>query len=178
MNHIIRSWHRTAGLTACLFLFVISVTGFLLANKARFDWMRPPARQGADVLAMSEVISIEQAIEAAIGLNRRQIRGHKDVERVDYRPGKNIFKVISHDGYLEVQADGKTGQVLSASFRTDQLTEDIHDLSFFASWLHDYGLSFVAILLFTLSCSGIVIYMTPVVRKYRYRRSLKTRGEE
>lgn len=173
MYHKIRSLHRTAGLIASLFLLVISVTGFLLANKARFEWMRPPARQGLEVSTMAEVISIQQAIEAAIALNHPQIRSHNDVERVDYRPGKNIFKVISQEGYLEVQVDGKTGQVLSSSFRTDQLTEDIHDLSFFASWLHDYGLSMVAILLFILSCSGITIYMTPVIRKYRYRRSLK-----
>jgi uncharacterized iron-regulated membrane protein len=178
MYHKIRSWHRTAGVIACLFLIVISATGFLLANKSRFAWMRPPARQGGVVMTMAEVISIERAIEAAIGLNRQQIRHHQDIERVDYRPDKNIFKVISNDGYLEVQVDGKTGEVLSASFRTDQLTEDIHDLSFFTDWLHDYGLSVVAILLFTLASSGIVIYSVPFIRRGRYKRNLRKQGTE
>ncbi|MCW5933460.1 MAG: PepSY domain-containing protein [Fimbriimonadia bacterium] len=170
MYHKIRSWHRYAGLIASLFLVIIASTGFMLANKSRFDWMRPPAREGEAVQSLAEIISIEQAVQAAIDLNTPHIRSAKDLDRVDYRPSKNIFKVISKTGYLEVQVDGRTGTVLSQSFRMDQLTEDIHDFSFFSEVMHNYWLPVIALLLFVLSCSGVLIFFTPVARRWRYKR--------
>ena len=32
------------------------------------------------------------------------------IDRIDYRPGSNIFKVVTNEGYLEVQVDGAAGQ--------------------------------------------------------------------
>lgn len=165
-----RSLHKWIGVCAALFLAVIAGTGFLLANKARFGWMRPPAMKGGSIGDLSETVSLHTAAEAAIALGRPEIREWKDIERIDYRPKHNIFKVISQEGYLEVQVDGKSGDVLSQSFRTDQLTEHIHDFSFFADWAHAWVLPTVALLLLGLAISGIIIFSVPYIRRARFRR--------
>lgn len=171
-----RTLHRLIGLVASLFLVIIAVTGFLLANKARLAWMRPPAQPGAPYETLAEVINIEQAVNAAFALGDPRLQKPSDIDRVDYRPKQNIFKIVSKEGYLEVQVDGKTGQVVSKAFRTDQLVEDIHDLSFFADWLHAYWLPVVAILLLGLALSGVGIYFVPVVRRYRFRKAQADRN--
>jgi uncharacterized iron-regulated membrane protein len=173
MYHRLRGLHRWIGLISSLFLLVISVTGFLLATKSTFSWIRPPESKGAKVAALSEVISLEQAGEAAFTLGLAELAHMGHIDRIDYRPKSNIFKVLSKDGYHEVQVDGKSGKVLSHSFRRDQLSEDIHDLSYFSDSLHGYGLPFVAIGLFTLAASGIVIFFVPIARRALYRRKAR-----
>ena len=127
-----RTFHRWLGLGASIFLVLIAITGFFLANKDRFGWLRPPPAKAQEIQSAGEVISIQQAVEAAFALGHPELQRFDQIDRVDYRPGKNIFKVISNDDYREVQVDGKTGKVLSSSFRYDQLTEDFHDMSFFS----------------------------------------------
>jgi uncharacterized iron-regulated membrane protein len=95
---------------------------------------------------------------------------------VDYRPKSNIFKVISKEGYREVQVDGKTGKALSDHFRNDQFTEDIHDLSFFGDTPHDYFLPLVALALFALASSGIGLFLTPIVRRRKFEREKKAKA--
>ncbi len=172
MYHGSRVWHRWMGAGAALFLASIAVTGFLLANKGRLSWMRPPEAKGGAFEQLAEVVTLDQAAQAAFALGHPELQSHKDIDRIDYRPKHNIFKVISKDGYREVQVDGKTGEVLSSSFRTDQLTEDIHDLSFFGDFFHEWLLSLVAVVLLALSVSGTYMFVVPILR----RRAFKKRG--
>ncbi|HVL39158.1 MAG TPA: PepSY-associated TM helix domain-containing protein [Fimbriimonadaceae bacterium] len=169
MYHNLRWLHRWIGLVGSLFLLVISVTGFLLATKGTVDWIRPPEAEGGEVAGLSQVISLDEAARAAFALNLPKLTAREHIDRIDYRPRSNIFKVLSRENYHEVQVDGATGKVLSVSFRRDQLAEDIHDLSFFASAAHDYWLPVVALLLFGLSISGVVIFFVPIVRRWRFR---------
>lgn len=171
MYHRLRSLHRWVGLAASMFLIVIAATGFLLATKGTFGWIRPPEQEGARIEGFDEVISVDRVAKAAfaVGLEKLRERGH--IDRIDYRPKSNIFKVVSKEGYHEVQVCGKTGEVLSVAFRTDQLAEDIHDLSWFSDLLHAYWLPVVAVLLFTLGCTGVWIFFVPVVRRIKFRRS-------
>lgn len=152
------------------FFLIISVTGFLLAMKATVDWIRPPEVTGAQLISSKEIASLDDVLQAAFALNIPELRSTKDVDRVDYRPKSNIFKVISKEGYHEVQVDGKTAKVLSVSRRNDQWIEDMHDLSFFGDALRSYGLPAIAIGLFGLAGSGLAMFLTPVLRRRRYRR--------
>lgn len=170
MYHRLRGLHRWVGLISSIFLLVISATGFLLATKGTFGWIRPPESQGLQISALNEVISLEQAGEAAFALGLKELRHMKHIDRIDYRPKSNIFKVLSKDGYHEVQVDGSTGKVLSHSFRRDQLSEDIHDLSYFSDSLHGYGLPVVALGLFGLASTGIVIFFVPIARRWAFAR--------
>ncbi|MGV3617274.1 MAG: PepSY domain-containing protein [Fimbriimonas sp.] len=165
-----RQLHRWVGIVAALFLLMVATTGFLLANKSRWAWMRPPVVEAQKVESSAEIVSVERAADAAFALGHPDLKTMKDVDRVDYRPKSNVFKVISKNGYQEVQVDGKTGAVLSQSFRNDQLTEDLHDLSFFGDLPHDYFLPLVALALFALASSGIGLFFTPVVRRWQFNR--------
>lgn len=171
MYHRIRGLHRWAGLTAALFLLVISATGFLLATKGTFGWVRPPEKDGSEIASLSEVVSVEQAANAAFAVGFPELRERKDIDRIDYRPKSNVFKVVSKEGYREVQVDGKTGLVVQVAQRNDQLAEDIHDMSYFADWLHAYWLPVVAVLLFTLALTGIFVFSSPVIRRWRFRKT-------
>ena len=170
MFHFLRSTHRWVGIIAAVFLIVIAGTGFLLATKDTFGWVKPKTHSGADIVDLGEVITLDQAAQAAFALNIPEIRTHLDIERIDYRPEKNVFKVVSLKGYHEVQDDGKTGEVMNVAKRIDQIAEDIHDFRFFADAMHLYWLPFVALLLFALGCTGIVIYFVPVYRRWKFKR--------
>lgn len=165
-----RQVHRWVGITAALFLLVVSVTGFMLANKARVAWLRPPEVQAQEVADPAQIVSIDAATRAAFAVGHPDLRTMDDVDRVDYRPKSNIFKVVSKDGYREIQVDGATGKVLSHAPRYDQLTEDIHDLSFFGDWAHGLFLPLVALALLALASSGIALFVTPVYRRWVFRK--------
>jgi len=166
-----RTIHKLTGLIVAVFLILLGCTGFLLALKGQISWMRPPNRSGEKIQSPSEVITVDQAADAAFAIGITELQKWEDVERIDYRPNKNIFKILSNTGYHEVQVDGKTGAILSRSFRGDQLTEDLHDLSFFKEQLRVYALPIVAVGLVTLGVSGLVMYFVPIVRRKRFERS-------
>lgn len=171
-----RQLHRWVGIVAALFLLLVATTGFLLANKGRWGWMRPPEVQAEKFEAASEIISIDRALQSAFALGHPELKTIKDIDRVDYRPKSNIFKIVSKEGYREVQVDGKTGKALSDHFRNDQFTEDIHDLSFFGDTAHDYFLPLVALALFALASSGIGLFLTPIVRRRKFEREKKAKS--
>jgi uncharacterized iron-regulated membrane protein len=171
-----RQLHKWFGVALALFLTVIAVTGFFLATKKRFAWLQPPPAQAAELMVAAEIISIDRALTSAFDLDHKHLKSLEDVDRVDYRPKDNIFKILSNDGYLEVQVDGKTGKVLSSSFRNDQLMEDIHDLSFFSDLAHAWLLPVVAVGLATLGMTGVALFATPIYRRWQFKRSGGVKG--
>ncbi len=132
--------------------------------------MQPPPAEAQMFEDPSEIISIDQVIKSAFSLGLPELQSVKDLDRVDYRPKDNVFKVISNEGYREVQVDGKTGRVLTSSFRNDQLFEDIHDMSFFSDLAKNWLLPVVAAGLLTLGLSGLVIFATPHFRRWQFKR--------
>jgi uncharacterized iron-regulated membrane protein len=171
MFRFLRTSHRWIGIVASLFLIVISVTGFLLATKDTFGWVKPPTHEGQQVGGLSEVVSLDSAAKSAFALGIPELKSREDIERIDYRPEKNVFKIVTHRGYHEVQVCGRTGAVLNVAKRVDQIAEDIHDFSFFEERLKLYGLPLVAILLFALGVSGICIFFVPVIRRWKFNRT-------
>lgn len=170
MYHRFRSLHRWIGVCVALGLVVISITGFLLATKKTVDWIRPLERDGQKIESMAEVVSIEKAVDAAIAHGLPELKSVKDIDRVDYRPKDNVFKILSKEGYHEVQVDGKSGEVLNVAKRNDQFIEDLHDFSWFADAAHQWGLPVVALGLLFLASSGIGIFFVPVVRRWKHKR--------
>ncbi|MFN3729259.1 MAG: PepSY domain-containing protein [Fimbriimonadaceae bacterium] len=165
MYRATRVAHKWVGVVVAVFLAIIAVTGILLAMKASVDWIRPPESSGGDYESLSEVVSVHEAAEAAFALGDSRLASVKDIDRIDYRPRRNVYKILSREGYLEVQVDGATGEVLQTAYRTDQMTEDIHDLSFFSDLLHQYWLPVVGLALAGLSISGTVMFFVPVFRR-------------
>ncbi|MDX2066769.1 MAG: PepSY-associated TM helix domain-containing protein [Fimbriimonadaceae bacterium] len=169
MFRVLRSAHRWVGLTASVFLLILSVTGFLLAIKSRVAWMRPPMTDAQRVSSSAEIVSMERVMTSVLARGIPEIRSLADVDRIDYRPKDNVFKVLSKTGYQEVQVDGSTGEVLSVAVRNDQITEDIHDLSIVSKVAHEYALPLIAVALGALAISGISISLVPVLRRRKYR---------
>jgi uncharacterized iron-regulated membrane protein len=165
-----RLLHRWVGIVAALFLIVIAITGFLLANKGRVAWLRTPVAEAMPVTSPTDILPIATIGASAFALGHPELKSMDDVDRFDYRPKDNVFKVQSKDGYREVQVCGKTGRVLSSSFRTDQMVEDIHDMSFFGDLSHAILLPLSALALFGLAASGIGLFFTPVVRRIQFRK--------
>lgn len=132
--------------------------------------MRPPEHEGQKIESLQQTVGLDRAARAAFALGDSRLQTMKDIDRIDYRPKSNIFKVISKTGYLEVQIDGTSGKVLSSSFRNDQLAEDIHDLSYLGDWAHDWVLPLVGIALATLAVTGVTLYVNPILRRRAYKR--------
>lgn len=169
MYHRTRSLHRWIGFISSLFLAVISVTGFFLAMKGQFSFMRPPVQEATKLGKVEDILPLAQVLQIAFDQGHAELSDIKKVDRVDYRPKDNVFKVVSKDGYREIQVDGTDGKVVSNAFRNDQLMEDIHDMSFFADVAHGYLLPVVAVGLCFLSISGIIIFLTPIIRRWKFK---------
>lgn len=170
MYRTLRTLHKLAGLVGSLFLVAISVTGFVLALKGPIPSIRPATRSGADIATLADVVHPAQALEAAFGVGLGELRERDHLDRFEYHADKNVYKVLSKDAYHEVQVCGATGNVLAVGRRNDQMMEDIHDLSFLHPSLRETVLPAVAVLLFFLGTSGVVMYFVPVVRRMRHRR--------
>lgn len=164
-----RKVHKWIGVFACLFLMTMAATGFMLSIKKRAEWLQPEALAGGSVLGPEYVIGMDEVFEAVRG--EPGFENFEDIDRVDYRPDKNVFKVRSKDKLYEVQVDGATGEVLKKAPRNDQLMENIHDMSFFSEAMHDWWLPVVALALFTLGLTGLVMFSTPYTRRWKFRRS-------
>ncbi|MBX3096797.1 MAG: PepSY domain-containing protein [Fimbriimonadaceae bacterium] len=171
MYRTLRAIHRWVGLITSLFLMSLAITGFLLAKKGDIGWMRPAVVEATPAIDYTQVVGPGQAMASAFALGDARMKEPKDVDRVDYRPKDNIHKVLSKDGYLEVQVDGTTGKVLQTAPRNDQMTEDIHDLSIVSDFAHAWVLPAVAVILIFLSFSGIIMFFTPVYRRWKFKRS-------
>lgn len=171
MYHRFRSLHRWIGAGVAVALLLISVTGFLLSTKKTVDWIRPLEREGAAVEALSEVVPVHLAAEAAFSLGLPELATRKDIDRIDYRPKSNVYKVLSKKGYHEVQVDGKSGKVLQHARRNDHFIEALHDFSWFADWTNLYALPVAALGLCFLAASGIGIFFVPIVRRWKFRKS-------
>jgi len=167
----LRTIHKWIGVVAALFLVLISATGFLLAIKDRANAIRPSTQKGQKVTGLAQVVSLDVAANAAFAVGLPELKTLEDIDRFEYNTSKNVFKVLSTKAYHEVQVDGATGKVLSVGTRNDQMFEDIHDLSFFNDFLHDWWLPVVAVGLFCLAFSGLWIFFVPVVRRWKYNRT-------
>jgi uncharacterized iron-regulated membrane protein len=170
MYHFIRKFHRWIGVIIGLVIILIASTGILLALKREFAWIQPPTLAGEKTEDFKDVISIEEAITIALSQGLDDLSEISHIDRVDYRPNKNVFKVVSGAGLHEVQVNGSTGEVLSIGLRRDNLFEAIHDLSFFSEFLRKFFLPIVGLSLLLIACSGFVIFFVPIVRRARFRR--------
>lgn len=155
-----------------LFILTISGTGFILANKDRWAWVKPGTAQGSSSWG-ERSLSLAEIARIACAQGHAELKSPEDVERIELHAGKGVAKVRSKEGFLEVQVDAVTGKVLLTGRRWDQLTENIHDLRFFGVAWRDYALPVVAVGLFSLSCSGVAMFLTPVIRRKRHQRAQK-----
>jgi cytochrome b subunit of formate dehydrogenase len=166
----LRALHRLVGLSGSLCMVLLAATGFLLALKGHLGWMRPDTRVYRGPRSFEDMVHPHVALSTSLSLGLPELAEEGDVGRFEYHAGPHVYKVLSKEGYHEVQVAAEDGRVLRVGRRNDQLTEDVHDLSLFHPALRTYLLPVVGASLFTLGVTGLAMYFIPVVRRARFRR--------
>jgi uncharacterized iron-regulated membrane protein len=173
MYRWVRTLHKITGVAGSLFLILIALTGFFLALKRIIPGIRPATLKGS-VTAVEQAVHPTSAVEAAVSMGLSGLSSASDVDRFEIHMDKGVYKVIAKTNFHEVQVDMGTGKVLGVGTRNDQLIENIHDLSFIDPSLRETLLPVVALALFTLGASGLAIYIVPILRRRKHRRSAQT----
>lgn len=152
-------------------MILVSTTGLLLAWKKKADWLQPPTQMGASLDSPSQISSLDKIASAVFAKGIPELKSLDDIDRFELHTGKGVFKITSKTGYHEVQVHAVTAEVLSVSKRNDQMVEDIHDLSFFNEGFRETVLPVVALCLITLGISGIIMFFTPIYRRWQFNRT-------
>ncbi|MDY7108626.1 MAG: PepSY-associated TM helix domain-containing protein [Planctomycetota bacterium] len=161
--------HKWAGIILAVVFSVTAVTGFLLLVKKKVDWIQPPTQKDVAV-ASEDFITNQQLFEIVFAQDHPDFQSMEDIDRVDFRPGKRVFKVRSEHNHSEMQVGAVSGEVLSSSWRMSDLLEDIHDGSFFADWIHEWFMPAYAVVLLFMVFSGLWMWIEPKVRRARRKK--------
>lgn len=162
--------HKWTGLSLGLVFLVTAITGLLLLWKKEFSYLQPPTQRGTaapleDFLPMDEVWSAVQAHD------HPDFRTPDDIDRIDVRPDKHVYKVRSRHNDTEIQIDAATGRVLSVETRRSDFLERIHDGSWISDDVKVFVMPVIALGLVFLVFSGTWIWMHPKIRRARKRKA-------
>ena len=161
---LVRNTHKWVSVLLSAAFINMAVTGFLLLVKKKYDWIQPPTREDAKGNA-GDFINIQQLFEIVLNQGHEDFKSYADIDRIDFRPNKRVYKVQSKYNHSEIQVGAVTGAVLSEDQRLSDMLEDIHDGSFFGARVHDWFMPLMAFSLFFLSISGIYLWLQPRIRK-------------
>ena len=165
-----RLFHRWASIVVALPVLVVIVTGLILLLKKDVAWIQPPTQRGSS----KEVgLSFDQILEISKTVPEAGIQGWKDIDRLDVRPSKGMFKVRGVNRW-EIQIDGKSGDVMQVAFRRSDLIESIHDGSFFHDGAKLWLFLPSALVLLALWVTGIYLFLQPI--QARRKRKKPGRG--
>lgn len=168
MYRFLRQLHKVFGLALATFLLLLAVTGIILSKKADWAWVRPASAKSEHAIADSRKSVAE--LLAAAALHQPSHFAADKLARVEIHPDKGTLKILSSVDYQEVQICATTGAVLASGQRFDQMAEHIHDLRFFNEGLTGYFLPWVGVGLACLAISGVVMYATPVFRRWKFKK--------
>jgi len=161
--------HKWTGIILAVFFMNMSVTGFMLLIKKKVDWIQPPTQKDA-AGEVDNFITTQELFEVVFRQGHPDFQSLDDIERVDFRPGKRVFKVRSEHHHSELQVGAVSGEILSDAWRPSDLLENIHDGSFFAGWVHDWLMLIVPVGMVFLVFSGLWMWIEPAVRRRRRRK--------
>jgi len=167
--------HKWVGIALSAVFVVIATTGFLLLIKKRVDWIQPPTMVGI-AGEVDQFISMAELARIVETQGHADFASWDDVDRIDVRPGKRIYKVRSKHHHTEIQVDAVSGAVLGVASRPSDLIETIHDGSFFADWVHDWFMPVVPFALLFMVFSGFWLWLEPKVRRRQRQRQKRRQG--
>lgn len=158
--------HRWLGIAAGLVLLVTASTGLLLLIKKDYAWIQPKSMKCAEG-SVEELQSLQNVYQAVLALGLPQFAGEDDIERIDFRPDKRLFKVISRHEHCEVQVCAISLRTSGTGERRSDWLESLHDGSWFGDFAHNRLMPVVAIILLYLAASGYVMWLFPKWKKWR-----------
>lgn len=171
MYKFFRQSHKWTGIVLGLIFLNIAVTGFLLLIKKDHEWIQPPTHKGVPG-GVESFISNQDLFAIVLDQGHPDFKTIGDVDRVDFRPGKCVFKVRSVRNLGEIQVDAVSGAVLGTAVRNSDLIESLHDGSFFGDWAHDWLMPATSISLVLLIGTGLYLWLQPKYRHSRRRNGL------
>jgi uncharacterized iron-regulated membrane protein len=170
---LLRLIHYWISLPLLFTIFVIAVSGTLLALKKDFAALQPPTQSG---IRPGELRRPLADLVAAVGtVPGHTATGWQDVERIDVRPSDGIAKVILHSR-TEFQVDLATGKVLQVGYRTSDWLETVHDFSILGDWAK-YAFSFgTGLTLVAMAASGAYLFLLPFLVRRRKRQTARLKA--
>ena len=164
-----RKTHKWVGILLSVVFLNLAITGILLLEKKKFAWIQPPTLTGTEG-KVEDFISSRKLIEIVLSRGGTNFRSLEDIDRIDLRPDKRVFKVHSKHNYAEIQVDAVTGEILSTAWRPSDMLEDMHDGSYYADWLHATLMPVAGGGLLLLTVSGLYLWLAAWLRKRRQKR--------
>lgn len=160
-----RKLHYWIAIISAVPMIIIGVTGILLMLKKDVAWVQPPTQKAAiptDYRAWQPILDATAEAVATPNLT------WKDVDRIDFRPQKGLYKVQLESNW-EVQIAAENYQIMSVEFRRSGIIEAIHDGSFFTD-LIKYGVFLpTSVLVVALWITGSIMFTLMERAKARSR---------
>ncbi len=161
--------HKWVGIAASLLVLLVTSTGFLLLVKKDFAWIQPPTQRGTE-RPLEQWLNMQELWEVVAARKHPSFRSLADIDRVDVRIGRALYKVRSKLDHSELQIDATAGKVLSDATRNSDWIEALHDGSLLGAWAHDYLMPAFAFSLLYLTFSGMWLWLAPILKRHRKRR--------
>lgn len=165
LRRLSRSLHLWLSLVIFVPVVIVIGSGLLLQVKKEFDWIQPPTQK---LQSAAPSISYDDVLRAVQKVPQINIRTWDDIDRLDVRPSKGIIKVRGRNNW-EVQLNASTAEVLQVAYRRTDTIEAIHDGSWFFEGAKLWLFLPVAIVLFILWLTGLVMLYTTLKSKYKKR---------
>lgn len=143
--------------------------GIFLMLKKEISWIQPETVAGS--VSGVPSLTMQQMLSAAKQVPEARDWEWAELERVDFKPGKGVVKIVGPNDY-EVQIDTHTGEVLQVAYRRSDLIESLHDGSFFGDETKLFVFLPAGIILFVLWGTGIYLFFLPHLAK-RKRKTKK-----
>lgn len=126
---LFRKIHRTTGAFLFVFFFFVSVTGLLLGWKKNSGGLILPKSYSGTSNDLKEWLPIDSLHSIACSVLNDSVSSELSpkLERIDIRKDLGMVKFVFIDGYMGIQLDGATGQLLHIEQRRSDIIENIHD---------------------------------------------------
>ena len=159
-----RTVHKWLGMIFAIAFLNISITGLLLLEKKNFTWIQPATQKGAEG-GVGDFITNQQLFEAVFAEKHADFQTMEDVDRIDFRPGKRVFKVRSNHNYREMQVDAINGKILSIATRNSDHIEAWHDGSAFGGLTYKLLMPVFALVTIGLTLTGLYLWLAPAAKR-------------
>lgn len=170
-----RKIHKWLGLALSLVFLLLSVTGIMLLFKTQ--WGYQPETAKGQKASVEQSLPVSEIIQIAASQGFEDLKSVEDVDRIDFRPNKSVYKVRANSG-LEFQIDMSTGEVLSSGQRIDKTLEELHDGSYFGDWFKYIFITLSGVAIILLTLTGYHLWGYPYWRKQESRKTLHNRKNQ
>lgn len=169
-----RFTHKWMSVFLGLVLLVVALSGLFLTFKKDLEYLQPASRKG-DQGEFSQFLPVQRVAEIVLELRLPEAQSLDDINRLELRPGKRMWKVRLEAGSAfssprELQIDAVSGKLLNDGLRGDQLWMDVHAFMVFGDVAKYVAMVLSGLTLFWLILTGYYLFFYPYWVKARKAR--------